>query len=356
MKMNLLHKIVWDDKFNYRFTRHFMFWLVILIYFTSFSIYNGEILFYLKTNLILLPFDIVVTYLIIYFIYSKFLLKKQYLKFIVYLLIVLIIYWLSIKFCYKHILPYFLGNSRYLELRSNLSLVKQAVLESETPLIIILSAIAIKSAKNWHKVEVINQKLEKVGIENKMTMLTAQLHPHFLFNTLNNLYALALNSSKKTPEVIMKLSLVMRYIIDDYNKVSVELRKEFEVIKSYIEIEKLRYDNNLEIKFDVNIPDDYYSNIVIPPLLIFTFVENAFKHGARKCLDNPWINVKIFMEDKLLKVLIENSVVDDDKLENREGIGLKNVKKRLELYYPNRYKYSAKKLYNRFKVFLEIKI
>jgi len=224
-------------------------------------------------------------------------------------------------------------------------------------IIVNIPAIFIKALKKLHFINQEKCNLEKRNQENRMTILTSQLHPHFLFNTLNNLYLLSIEKSEKAPEIIMKLSDVMRYIMDDRDKKYVELTRELEVIKSYIEIERLRYDKDLKIESNINLTDLEKTSILIPPLLIFTLVENAFKHGVSKSLDNPWINIQMFQNDTTFKVNIGNSVDDCYKNESgREGIGLKNVQKRLELYYPEQNKYSISKMRDKYIVNLEIKM
>lgn len=354
--MTLLHRIIWDDNVKYRLIRHLLFWSIILIYFTSYGLYYNILRHQFIAFSMYLPLYIVVTYTLLYFIFPKVLFKRQYLLSIVLFLVLLVLYTVIMRIYYQHIFPYVFGESPFQLRRASLSLFMSLIVESDKFIMVNFPALFIKAIKHWYIVEINNKELERKNIENKMSMLTAQLHPHILFNTLNNLYTLSLESSKKTPATIMKLSEVMRYIIDDHSKLKVELRKELEIIESYIEIEKLRFDNKLKIDYNIDIPTDNYEQILTPPLLIFTFVENAFKHGVSKCLDNPWINIDVITEDSLLKILIENSVDEDYKIKNGDGVGLINVQKRLELYYPNKYKYIVNKLHGKYKVFLEIKI
>ena len=355
--MTLLQRIIWENKFKYRLIRHLLFWIIVLIYFTSYGLYYKVLRNQFIAFSLYLPLYMVITYTLLYFIFPKVLVKKQYVLSILLFIILLIMYTVATKLYYRKIFPFVFGETAFAMMRGNLSFMMSILVESDRFIIVNFPALFIKAIKHWYLVEINNKELERKNIENKMAMLNAQLHPHFLFNTLNNLYTLALDNSKKTPEIIMKLSEVMRYIIDDYNELNVELGKEIEIIASYIEIEKLRYDDDLKITYTIDIPDEENNKkILIPPLLIFTFVENAFKHGASKSLDNAWINIEVVMKDAFLKIFIENSVDEDYEIKNRKGLGLVNVQKRLELYYPNRHRYSANKLYNRFKVFLEIKI
>ncbi len=355
--MTLLQRIIWENKLKYRLIRHLLFWIIVLIYFTSYGLYYNILRHQFIAFTLYLPLYIVVTYTLLYFILPKVLLKKQYFLSLVLFIGLLTLYTFVMRIYYRNIFPSIFGESEFGTIRGSLPFMLSVIVESDKFIIVNFPVLFIKAIKYWYLVEINNKELERKNMENKMAMLNAQLHPHFLFNTLNNLYTLALDDSKKTPEIIMKLSEVMRYIIDDYSELNVELGKEIEIIASYIEIEKLRYDDDLKITYTIDIPDEENSKkILIPPLLIFTFVENAFKHGASKSLDNAWINIEVVMKDAFLKIFIENSVDEDYKIKNRKGLGLVNVQKRLELYYPNRHRYSANKLHNRFKVFLEIKI
>jgi len=293
----------------------------------------------------------IVTYCFMYLIFPKFFKgKKGVIQACIYFILLTIAHFT---------MTYFIEVDYYHDqgLSDKYPLTTWVLISTRITLMIILIAGFIKTIKFLYITEQKKNNLEKKNLENKMSQLTSQLHPHFFFNTLNNLYVLSIEKSDKTSKIIMKLSDVMRYIIDDHNKLSVGLDKELEIIESYIEIEKIRYDENLKIEFDVSILKKNLKRIKIPPLLIFTFVENAFKHGVSKSLKNPWIYIGIQQDDSKLKICIKNSI--DEYFNNEQeknGIGLINVQKRLELYYPKCNKYSKQKLTDKYIVDLEIKI
>lgn len=183
--------------------------------------------------------------------------------------------------------------------------------------------------------------------KQELTYLKNQMHPHFLFNSLNTIYGLSLKKSKETPEVILKLSNLLDYILYQENKTVVLLVDEIAHIEQYVDLEKIRFDDTLEIDFKKEIKNQ---SILIAPLILLPFVENVFKHGS--------------IIDGYLKVIINVSVINDvlrfnikntfKEKNTSSGIGLKNVKDRLEILYPNNYDLQIKSNSNWFEVQLEI--
>ena len=162
-----------------------------------------------------------------------------------------------------------------------------------------------------------------------------QVHPHFLFNTLNNIYSQTQTESPKGSKMIMELSGMLRYILAEGNKARVPLQKELAMTQDYIHLEKIRYGNKLDLH--VSIPDDT-DNLEIAPLILLPFVENCFKHGASKFLKSPWINLQIEMNGrKLIMKLMNGKASDLPPVHPHSGTGINNVKKRLELLYPDKH-------------------
>ena len=181
------------------------------------------------------------------------------------------------------------------------------------------------------------QQLLKLNEQKKTAELAAlknQLNPHFLFNTLNNLYALALKKSNDTPKVIRKLSEILDYILYRCNEPYVSLEKEIALIENYLSLEKIRYADRVKIEFNKNVTGQER----IAPLLLLTFVENAFKHGVVNEINQAHINITISKEGEELLFKVENSKpVVTEEYDNKESIGLQNIKKQLELLYPKAY-------------------
>ena len=167
----------------------------------------------------------------------------------------------------------------------------------------------------------------------ELQLLKAQVHPHFLFNTLNNIYSFSLDNSPKTPELILKLSSLLSYMLYDCKTDEVRLEKEIGIMKNYLDLEKERYGNKIEISWNVSgdIKDKF-----IAPLLLLPFLENAFKHGASEQIEKPWLGVDISVKNDTILYKIVNSK-NENVEESKNGIGINNVKKRLELLYQGKY-------------------
>lgn len=193
-------------------------------------------------------------------------------------------------------------------------------------------ATAIKLMKHWYEKEYRNNILQKEKLDAELQSLKAQLHPHFLFNTLNNIYSITENVSPAATDILLKLSALLRYILYECNLPLVKLSQECRLVEDYIALEKIRYT---DIDLVLNLPanTDQYS---IAPLLLLPLVENCFKHGTSKVLEQPWINITLEIKDGvLLAKLINGKPATVEGLAIKEGIGLANVKRRLGLLYPN---------------------
>jgi len=194
------------------------------------------------------------------------------------------------------------------------------------------------------------QRLVKEKLESELHFLRAQINPHFFFNTLNNIYGLARKNSEHTAEVVMRLSKLMRFILYECNSECIPISKEIKVIENYIELEKIRYDHRLTLNFTKSIDD---MDQAIAPLLFLPFVENSFKHGASSMRFETQIDIDISLTKKLLEFTIENKK-DGNIVRNPNGLGMQNVKRQLELIYPNAYRLDIDDKANSFKVNLKI--
>ena len=193
-------------------------------------------------------------------------------------------------------------------------------------------AAAIKLMKCFYEKQQAALTLEKEKVNAELQMLKAQLHPHFLFNTLNNIYSLTQDVSTNASGMIMRLSGMLRYMLYEGSKSMVPLDKELTMIHDYIKLEALRYDNSLELS--INLPSE--TNASIAPLLLLPFVENAFKHGASKMIDRPWISISVELSDNILSMKLVNGI-DKSVDQTDPGIGIANVRKRLELLYAQKH-------------------
>ena len=230
---------------------------------------------------------------------------------------------------------------------NNKSSIDPSVLHPELQVVtlnfIVFLAIAVKQIKRAFFIQQEKNQLEKTKLttelklkEAELKLLKAQIHPHFLFNTLNNLYGLTLEKSEEAPNLVLRLSEILDYILYRCDEKTVSLPEEIHNLKNYIEIEKIRYSNKL--KLEVDFPNET-PNFKIAPLIILPFVENAFKHGVSNYPGMAFVKIKLMVASKNLIFNIENTKNPGaDKNNNyTKGIGLKNVKKRLDFVYPEKY-------------------
>jgi hypothetical protein len=197
----------------------------------------------------------------------------------------------------------------------------------------VATPMGIKFFKQWTIKQRDLMTAQQGKIIAELQLLKAQVHPHFLFNTLNNIYSFSLESSPKTPDLILKLSSLLSYMLYDCKEDEVPLEKELEIMKNYIGLERERYGNLIDVSWNVegNIEDKY-----IAPLMLLPFLENAFKHGAAEQLEKPWLSVDIAAKQQTLKCKIVNSKNENCPI-HRHGIGIENVRKRLGLLYPGKH-------------------
>jgi hypothetical protein len=187
--------------------------------------------------------------------------------------------------------------------------------------------------------------------EAQLKLLQGQLQPHFLFNMLNNLYGLWMERSDATPEVILKLSALLDYMLYECNQEKVPLKNEVQFIRNYIDLETIRYDNRL--KLNINFPDSI-DNQTIAPLILFSFVENAFKHGANRNSGESNISINLISTNRSIDFVVVNNFTPSDSTST--GIGLKNVEERLNLLYRNKYRLIITTENNQFTVSLHLEI
>lgn len=203
------------------------------------------------------------------------------------------------------------------------------------------------------KTEIEKTQAELKLKEAELKLLKGQIHPHFLFNTLNNLYSLSLEKSDKTPDLIIRLADLLNYTIYDCNSEKVPLAKEIDFIKSFLELQKVRYETcNISFKLDGDL-----INQQIAPMILHTFIDNSFKHGADKDSGSPWIKISMVSKNGILFFTVINSIkknyVKNDKA---QGIGISNAIKRLDLIYPNRYDLVINNSGDRYSVILKLEL
>ncbi|WP_051052853.1 sensor histidine kinase [Fulvivirga imtechensis] len=217
---------------------------------------------------------------------------------------------------------------------------------------IMVFTLPIILAIQWFKQNNAITSLEKEKIQTELDLLKQQINPHFFFNTLNNLYSLSLTKSDKTPEMIMRLSELMRYVIYKGKEEQVNIIQEVRYIEDYIHLQHLRLHKKVTLKFEKVIEDD---NLMLPPLLLIILVENAYKHGVEPAEAESFLNIHLRSTGKSLTFICENSF--EPQQQGKRGIGLNNLKRRLELLFPGKHQlhieHDQKKYNAALKIFFE---
>ena len=295
----------------------------------------------------------VVTYFVNYYLIPRFLLLKKYGAFIIYSIYTFIF---STYLVLWTIFFSFIFLSE-LEIHDMPPMSRNYVFILILVYLIVIAVSFVNLLGHNFKTVSKNKDLENMILETQVQLkdqelqyLKKQIHPHFLFNTLNTIYGFALKQSKQTPEIILKLCNLLDYILYQVNKPKVALHEEVEHIREYIELEKIRFREVLEIDFKLkNVPQDHQ----IAPMIFLPFVENAFKHG--NIIDGVLkVKINLKLETNTLIFKIENtSLNESEELENK-GIGLQNIKKRLDLLYQNKHELTINNQGNWFSVELKI--
>ncbi|MEP7129409.1 MAG: histidine kinase, partial [Chitinophagales bacterium] len=195
-------------------------------------------------------------------------------------------------------------------------------------------------------------QLQRDNLTLELNALKAQINPHFLFNTLNNIYSLALRKSDKTADMVLRLSDMMRYVLYECNSGAVELEREVEFVTNYIELEKIRHGNHVSISY---VQTGDVGDRSIEPLLLIPIVENSFKHGINAQMENGFVEIHLDVLNNSLKLSVENSIPKNGSAgKERGGIGLENVRKRLDLIYPDHHTLVIESHSDRYKVNLQL--
>ena len=343
----MFNQVKWPRWLNKRLLPHFLFWLFYVLFFGSiYGKYGNDYRWYLLESLCMLPFVMLATYVTIYAILPFYLQRKKLLVTVV--LIIILLFFVT------------LGERIFLRLLNSLPITAESLfgvtflyLLLETNFMVFI-AFAIKIVKKWFEQQNEKHEMEKRNLQTELNLLKSQLHPHFLFNTMNNLYALSLEKSAKTSEGIAKMSDLLRSVLYECNESEIPLEKEIRLIENFIDLEKLRYANRLQLEFTVK---GDVGRFKIAPMLLYTFVENCFKHGSRNDPGNPFIRIHIDATGDDFLFQAENSISASviQKRKNTEGgVGLINAKKRLEIIYGNQYRLAINEGEKRFAVRLTI--
>lgn len=324
----------WFIKNKRKICYHFLFWTVVWLFYVFFFSYNsGNTRLILTFSTILIPIAIITTYVMVYVLIPNYLSTKKYFWFGIYTFITL----LFTTFCTILLLILSVAYINEVQFGDLPPLGKNYVYLSILNYLIVALIGFVNLWRKNAQTAIKNSDLQKQLLtikfkakEQELVYLKSQIHPHFLFNTLNTIYGLALKKSKDTPDVILKLSSLLDYILYQSIKPKVSLIDEINHIEQYIALEKIRFDDTLKINITSELTN---KNILIAPMLLLPFVENAFKHGS--IIDGILnIRISIYTTDSALDFHIKNTY----KQSNSEGgIGLKNIMERLQILFPENY-------------------
>jgi two-component system, LytTR family, sensor kinase len=325
---------------------HILFWLLYVLFFGSiYGKYGQNFQWYFIESLCMLPFVMAASYTTAYAILPFYLRSRR--------LVPTVFLVLAVLFMAT------LGERLSLRLINGLPLTSESVfgvtflyLFLETNFIVAI-VFTIRIIKKWFEQQERNHEIEKQNLKKELSLLKSQLHPHFLFNTLNNLYALSVEEPAKTSAGIANMAELLRSVLYECNEVEIPVSREIKLIENYLMLEQLRYGEKLDLQFDVL---QLNGNRKIAPMLLFTFVENCFKHGGTSSDGKFFIHISLKESGDKLIFRAVNSIYDLPKQPSVQngGVGLANAQKRLSIIYPGRYRFEAGESGNVWKVLLEI--
>ena len=336
----------------HRIAYHALFWVAILIGYTLLygNSSGGAYRRAFSLLIITLPIYMAASYYTIYNLLPNFLFRKKYLgfaiRFIYTALLALLLEMLIIMLVFViRVHPPQTGRFAEPGLQIDIFYLMLGIF------LIIVLATSIKLLRHWYGAQQRTAILAREKVEAELKMLKSQIHPHFLFNTLNNLYALTMQKSDQAPNVVLKLSQLLDYMLYECNAPVVPLAKEIEALENYITLEKLRHGERLELQFT---KAGDIATARIAPLLLLPFVENSFKHGVSANNKEAWIKMDLRVESGTLQFRLANSKSPQKAASPGRGIGLVNCRKRLEMLYPNHHQMEVEDRADQYRLQLRI--
>jgi two-component system LytT family sensor kinase len=329
---------------------HVAYWILVtgfFMYEKRYLIYKASLNFFAICVAGRITLLILIAYLNLHYFLPRYLLQKRYLKYTGMVLLSILGYLIAQSLFDFYLYGYVIGPMR------NSNLAEALWYNFFSTMWYLALMVALKLSIDWYEQQRILQKILVEKLNAEVNFLRSQVNPHFLFNILNNLYALTLKKSDQAPEVVLKLSEMMEYMLYESDDPKVALDKEISYLRNYIDLEKIRYDTNPDISFEVAGDPDGKE---IAPLLLLPLVENAFKHGLSKKAEHGWLHGKINVSQSAVEVTVENNKSAGPPAEGKGGIGLENLRKRLELLYPSSHLLRIDDTKESFKVFMEIKL
>lgn len=335
-----------------RMIQHILFWVLSFFILLNIFAYGDHLgkTDYIYAILFHIPL-VIVAYLNLRFLLPKFLSKKRYWSYVILIIPTIVLTaWFS-QFMFEKLVDYIFPGYffiSYFEFRDYVLFI----------LIYLSVSTLLKMSKGWFELMETQRQLNQLKEENLTTELMAlksQINPHFLFNSLNSIYSLSLDNEAITPKIILKLSELLRFFLYETSEEKISLEKEIYHLGNYIDLQKIRVSEQAEVRFEQS---GDYENFNIAPLLLLPLVENGFKHGIKGDVENAFIHIFSTIENDTFIFSVKNNKgmvdkISDDKF---KGIGLKNVKRRLDLIYPKRHVFDVKENEKTFFITLKIQL
>ncbi|WP_066222371.1 sensor histidine kinase [Formosa haliotis] len=331
---------------------HILFWLGYFIFnVVRWGSYFQDYWYSLKSNLVEFPIHIIVVYVNVYYLIPKLILRKKYWSYVLWLIFMLAMVYLvrtglNYVLVTKDIWPEAENAGRFMELNHVIAVVLGE-------LYVIGFVSAIKLLIDWSIEKQRNEDLAKLQLSTELKYLRTQIQPHFFFNTLNNLYALTLTKSDNAPQLVIKISDMMQYVLYEVNSSKADLFEEINHINNFIDIARLRFNESIDCEMDIT---GDIEDVEVPPLLFLTFIENCFKHGLKNC-DKVIVRMsfEVIGKDYLAFTLV-NSFKANPNITSEQGIGIANTKRRLNLLFASNYVLETTIKDNTYNLFLKIPI
>lgn len=350
--MNFFNTLVYSNRIGIRIFRHVLFWVTDIVNYLMVVSINTEITPAEVSKIILrIPFVILITYFILYYLIPRF--SKQNDKGQLFLWIVAVLAFLGIGIRYYKLYVVFPLSDPSQAVNYEIWDFRRIISEIFAWMAVISIAIAIKVIKNRTELQQKNEQLMNEKKVAELNFLKAQMHPHFLFNTLNTLYSETIQDTGKAEQVVLHLSNLLRFILDECDKPLIAIQKEIKVIQDYIQLEKLRYNSRLKVNLSVLKVDP---DLLISPLIFLPFIENSFKHSLNNLRGDININIEISFKDNRFYLLVDN---DNNKAvkpieDHAFGKGIANVRRQLELLYGKEYALTIDDEQNKYRVSLMV--
>jgi sensor histidine kinase YesM len=336
-----------------RIAYHLLFWVVIFVYNTLYLgfLWNDYTSSFYEFAIIL-PFYIGIVYFNVYYLIPRYLAKQNYPVYFALLLLAMVLTVVSFQILTNQLVISNFCPTSYK--RFPLFDTRKTLKEAFHTTSLMALVTGIKLTKDWVSQQQKIQTIEKQNVKNELEFLKSQIQPHFFFNTLNNLYSLSVRKSDLAPEVVLKLSDLMSYMLYESDNQETTLKKEIDHIQNYLALESLRFGQRLRLDFQIDGNTDHKR---VPPLLLLPFIENAFKHGTSH--ETGELDIRILLKTTPQHLIFEVSNPRFEQKNNRKkhkGLGLKNVKRRLDLLYAKNHVLNIQETDNQYSISLKIPI